>query len=157
MKVALKGLFAAALIAAALLAPGAANASSVQLSGIQTPVAEGVYWMSGDLVGWWYQTSYTVVRIHPAGTVQISGTEQFVGCVDADGSGTCGGADPTGTLDFAFNFSGKYDTLSFDELHGRCHHVVTAGTGDFANATGVLHFKDDPVTGCAYYSGHLDY
>jgi len=22
--------------------------------------------------------------------------------------------------------------------------------------TGVLDFKDDPVTGCAYYRGHLD-
>ena len=44
---------------------------------------------------------------------------------------------------------------TFAQEHGRCHHPITGGTGDFAGATGVLRFKDDPVAGCSYYSGHL--
>ena len=63
---------------------------------------------------------------------------------------------PAGTIDFSYTFTAKYDPTFTMELHGRCHHPVVGGTGDFAGVTGVLDFQDDPVTGCAYYRGHLD-
>ena len=155
----LKRLAVALVAAGALAAAGTAGAGggNIQVSGLQTPVSEGTYLMSGDLVGWWYQTSISNVRFHPAGTVQLEGTELYVGCVDSDHDGTCETGEPAGTLDFAFSFSGKYDTVTFAEIHGRCHHVITGGTGDFANATGQLDFKDDPVTGCADYRGHIKF
>jgi hypothetical protein len=143
--------------AVAAVATAGAATGTVQVSGVQTPVdqAAGTYLMSGDLVGWWYTTSIASVRVHPAGTVQTSGTEQFVGCLDADRDGACAADEPTGTLDFVFSFTGKYDTLTYAEVHGRCHHEITGGAGDFSGASGSLDFKDDPATGCASYSGHI--
>src|SRR6476619_5113125 len=91
----------------------------------------------------------------PAGVVTGTGTEAFEGCLDANGDASCGGSEPTGTLEFSFELSAKYDPITFAQQHGRCHHPITGGTGDFAGATGGLHFKDDPVNGCSYYSGHL--
>ncbi len=91
-----------------------------------------------------------------SGGVQGGGTETFVGCLDANANGTCDTGDLAGTIDFEFTFTAKYDPSFTTELHGRCHHPIVGGTGDFAGVTGVLDFKDDPVTGCAYYRGHLD-
>jgi len=159
MKRALKRFAVIAIAVGALAVAGTAGAEgkNIQVSGLQTPVAENVYLMSGDLVGWWYTTSYTVVRYHDsAGTLQLQGTELYVGCIDSDHDSTCEPGEPAGTLDFVFNFSGKYDTVTFAEIHGRCHHVISGGSGDFADATGVIEFKDDPVTGCADYRGHID-
>jgi hypothetical protein len=85
-----------------------------------------------------------------------SGTETFDGCFDSDLSGTCDAGEPAGSIFLTFKFSGKYDPTFTVEQHGRCHHPVVGGTGGFAGVTGVLDFKDDPVTGCAYYKGHLD-
>jgi hypothetical protein len=157
MNGALKRLVFAAVVVGALAIAGTAGAggSNIQVSGLQTPVADGVYQMTGDLVGWWYTTSVTVFRFHESGTVQVKGTELYAGCVDSDRDGTCEPGEPAGTLDLAFNFSGKFDNVTFAEIHGRCHHVVTGGSDDFAHATGVLEFKDDPVTGCADYKGHI--
>jgi len=154
----LKKLVVAVVAAGTLAIAGTAGAEggNIQVSGLQTPVGVDVYAMSGDLVGWWYQTSFTLDGFHPAGTVQGHGTELYVGCIDSDHDGTCEAGEPAGTLDFAFQFSGKYDTVAFAEIHGRCHHVITGGTDDFANATGVIDFKDDPVTGCASYRGHIE-
>jgi hypothetical protein len=83
--------------------------------------------MSGDLVGWWYTTSVVVTGVHSAGTVQGTGTEEFAGCIDSDHDGGCGVGEPSGTLDFAYTFSAKYDTLTLAEIHGRCHHEISGG------------------------------
>ena len=156
--------------AAALTATGAASAGgTTQVDGIQTLVSVGdpydpaddVYWMDGygggqpALIGLWSTRSFVPAVLTPSGVVTATGTEEFEGCLDANGDRSCGVNEPAGTLSFSFEFSGKFDLLTFAELHGRCHHPITGGTGDFEGATGVLHFKDDPVAGCAYYSGHL--
>ena len=107
------------------------------------------------LIGWWRTTSFQLGVITPSGVVTGTGTEEFEGCLDANGDASCGGSEPTGTLEFSFELSAKYDLVTFAQQHGRCHHPITGGTGDFAGATGGLHFKDDPVNGCSYYSGHL--
>jgi hypothetical protein len=157
MKGAFRGLVVAAVAAGALAIAGTAGAGggNIQLSGLQTPISADSYVMSGDLVGLWYTTSFILDGFQPSGTLQGHGTELYVGCIDSDHDGFCEPGEPDGTLDFAFNFSGKYDTVTFAEIHGRCHHEITGGTGDFEHASGVLEFKDDPVTGCADYKGHI--
>ena len=164
-------LAAVVLAAAALTAGGTASAApgTAQVDGVQTIVSLGdpfdatddVYWMAGfgggapGLVGYWYTRTFEIGVFTPSGVLTGTGTEEFVGCLDADGNGACDGADPAGTLWFAFESSAKYDPFTFAQAHGRCHHVITRGTGDFAGATGQVRFKDDPAAGCSYYSGHV--
>ena len=148
---------------------GAAAAGTTQVDGVQTLVslgdpldpADDAYWMSGygdgrpALIGWWRTTSFQLGVIPPSGVVTGTGTEEFEGCLDANGDASCSGSEPAGTLRFSFESSAKYDLITFAQQHGRCHHPITGGTGDFAGASGVLRFTDDPVAGCSYYSGHL--
>ena len=149
-------------VAASLAATGAASAAgTTQVDGIQMLVslgdpldpADDGYWMSGygdgrpALIGWWRTTSFQLGVITPSGVVTGTGTEEFEGCLDANGDASCGGSEPAGTLRFSFESSAKYDLVTFAQEHGRCHHPITGGTGDFAGATGVLRFKDDPVAG----------
>ena len=132
----------------------AAGRGTTQVSGVQAPVASGPcfdagaiasYAMTGDLTGCWYADDLDC-RVHPGGTVQCTGHEHFVGSV--------GGK--SGTLDFGIEFSGKYDgPPTYAEIHGRCHHPILGGDGDFAGATGMLNFKDDVSTGLATYAGHV--
>lgn len=157
-------------VAAALAGTGAASAAGTsQVDGIQTLVslgdpndpADDVYWMDGHgggrpaLIGTWKTKTFVFGVLTPSGVVTATGTEEFDGCLDANGDRSCGASEPAGLLWFSFQFSGKFDPVTFAQQHGRCHHPITAGTGGFAGATGVLRFKDDPVAGCAYYSGHL--
>ena len=155
--------------AAVLAATAATAAGTTQVDGVQTPVEIGdpfdptddAWAMAGygdgrpALIGTWYTRTFELGVATASGVVTASGTEEFVGCLDADGDGSCGASEPTGTLALSFRFSGKYDPVTFAQQHGRCHHPITGGTGDFAGARGVLRFKDDPETGCAYYTGHL--
>jgi hypothetical protein len=157
-------------VAASLVATsGAFAGGTTQVDGIQTLVSLGdpfdptddVYWMAGygdgraALIGWWRATSFQFGVITPSGVVTATGTEEFAGCFDTNGDASCGGSEPAGTLRFSFESSAKFDPVTFAQQHGRCHHPITGGSGDFAGATGELRFKDDPAAGCAYYSGHL--
>ena len=165
-QIAALGMVAAAVV---LAATGAMAAGTSQVDGIQTLVDLGdpfdptddVWAMTGygdgrpGLIGAWYTRTFVVGNATSSGVITARGTEEFVGCFDADGSGSCGGSDPAGTLELTFRFSGKFDPVTFAQQHGRCHHPIVGGTGDFAGATGVLRFKDDPEAGCAYYTGHL--
>ena len=99
-----------------LVAAPASAAGAGQVAGDQTPVATcdgdssdlGTFSMDGSLIGCWFADSFEVVREHASGTVQITGTEHFDGCLDLGGDGSCSG-DPEGTLSFSFQFSGKFD------------------------------------------------
>jgi hypothetical protein len=132
----------------------AAGAGTTQVGGVQTPVTSGPcynpteiasFTMNGSLEGCWYTDNLTC-QAHTAGTVQCTGNEHFVGSIGRS----------SGTLYFSFQFSGKYGgPPTFPELHGRCHHPVIRGDGDFSGATGVLDFQDDVTTGCATYTGHI--
>ena len=155
--------------AAVLAATGAAAAGTSQIDGVSRLVDLGdpfdptddVFSMAGygdgrpALVGSWYTRTFVPGVFTASGVLTATGTEEFVGCFDVDGNGSCGGAEPWGTLAFTYQLSTKYDLVTFAQIHGRCHHPITGGTGDFAGATGVLRFKDDPETGCSYYTGHL--
>jgi hypothetical protein len=150
---------AAALVA---LVASASGAGTTQISGIQSvfspdpPVTScpestanpPVYEMAGSLVGCWYTDTITQFRDHPSGTIQIAGTEHFVGCLNGD-------AAKCGTLHTTFTFTTKFDTTTGAEIHGRCHHPIVSGDGFFEGATGVLDFKDDVTNGTAPYRGHI--
>ena len=147
-------LFAAIAVLATIgaIAVSDASAGAIQVSGVQEPTGvEGVSTMTGDLVGKWYDTTpleefVAGLRVHPSGTIQITGTELFDGCLGA----ICG------TLSFEYHAELKLVAPDYVELiFGRCQHTVTGGTGGFAGATGVLTFRDDPETGCSYYKGHI--
>jgi hypothetical protein len=153
-------LFVIAAWAAASGAFGGNGATVVR--GTQTPVASGPcfdaaalgsYTMSGGLVGCWYTDTVVLNGLHPGGTVQVSGTEHFVGCLDLGGDGSCVG-DPAGTFSTTFTFTAKYDA-SGNEIHGRCHHPIVSGTGGFLGATGLINFSDDVTTGDASYTGPI--
>lgn len=101
--------------------------------------------ITGDLVGCWYTHGWDVVQDTPSGVYAERGSERFIGCL-ADGT-TCG------TFDTEYKFTAKYADGA--EVHGRCQHPITFGTGDFAGITGRIDFKDDVTTGIVYYRGHI--
>src|SRR5688572_5078244 len=104
------GLVAAAAV---LATAGAMAAGTTQVDGVQTLVDIGdpfdptddIWSMAGygdgrpGLIGAWYTRTFVVTNATPSGAVTARGTEEFVGCLDADASGACGGSDPTGTLE----------------------------------------------------------
>jgi hypothetical protein len=92
---------------------------------------------------------YTYVsasKLNPSGTYIEQGTEIFVGCMGT----RCG------TFETTYTFTAKYvDDTFAEEIHGRCHHPIVGGTGDFAGAKGVINFKDDVVNLKFDYRGHI--
>lgn len=150
----------ATVVAAGMIAGSAAPAGAdgaVQVRGVQRPLAEfGTYSMEGSLVGTWSTTGLEWVGDTPSGVVRLAGTELFDGCYDAGGDGTCDAGDPAGTIEFSFTYSGRFDPATGTLRHGRCHHPVTGGSGEFEGVSGVLTFHDDP-SGCSIYRGHLDW
>ena len=154
---------AALLMVAAAALASAATAGTSQTIGVMTVVDAGnpldvtddVTEVRGDLIGFWWTTTFDLGVATRSGVVTGSGTERFDGCLDANRNGSCDAADPTGSLHLSFTYSGKFDPETFALLHGRCHHPITGGTGGFVGATGVIQMRDDPVTGCTYYRGHL--
>ena len=137
----------------ALASPGdAAGAACIA----NDPVAGGspfIFTMSGSLNGCWYAVDF-IDKFQDNGTLQETGHEVFVGCLDRGGDGSCSG-DPTGTLSFWYVFTAKFDPVTFDEIKGRCHHLVYDGSGDFEGASGIVNFKDDVVAEVANYFGTI--
>lgn len=100
----------------------------------------------GSLDGCWY-TYVSSSKFNPSGTYIEQGTEIFVGCLNGT---TCG------TFETTYTFTAKYvDDTFAEEIHGRCHHPIVDGTGDFAATKGVILFKDDVVNLIYNYRGHI--
>lgn len=154
---------ALAAVGSLALAGGAGAAPGTQVDGVMRvvdlgdpfDVTDDVTQVWGDLIGFWSTTTFELGVATPSGVVTGSGTERFDGCLDSNENGVCDPSDPAGSLYLTFTYSAKFDLEAFALLHGRCHHPVTGGTGGFAGATGALQMRDDPVTGCTYYRGHL--
>ena len=90
-----------AIATSALVAAGGAAATGMtQVDGIQTLVSGGdpldptddVFRMDGygggqpALVGYWYTRSFVLGVVTPSGVLTSTGTEEFVGCLDANGN-----------------------------------------------------------------------
>ena len=146
-----------------VLANGVSAASATQVDGVMRVVELGdpaditddVTQVWGDLIGYWWTTSFELGVVTTSGVVHGRGTERFDGCRDVNGNGRCDAGDPAGSLYLTFTYSGKFDPETFALLHGRCHHPITGGTDGFRGVSGVIQMRDDPVTGCTYYRGHL--
>jgi hypothetical protein len=148
----------------ALVGAASASAGTVQVRGLQLALGADpncpadAFGMTGSLVGCWFTDTFVPNPAHPGGTpgggFQARGTEHFVGCLGLNGNTTCTG-EPMGTLHFRFQFSARFDPVTGAEIHGRCQHPVTSGSGVFAGATGVMTFRDDVTSGTAPYRGHL--
>ena len=148
----------AAVIGVAIVLIGAAPAVAgngvTHVAGLLTPDTaavcagdpgnQGAYVASGTLDGCWYVDTFANIRTTPGGGFYADGTETFVGCLNSD----------CGRLFTTFSFTAKYDGAS--EVHGRCHHPIVGGDGDFAGATGVINMHDLP-NGCSVYKGTLSY
>lgn len=90
------------------------------------------YLMEGSLTGCWWVLTFDVKPMPVQGTVLATGVEHFEGCL----------GNVCGTFDTTYTYTARFDGST--ELHGRCHHPITAGTGTggFAGARGVLSFTD---------------
>ena len=127
-----------------------ANAGTTQVAGLMEPDTSGscpdtalfAYVVSGTLKGCWYVDRLDFDHTSAAGGFVASGTEHFVGSL----------GDLEGSFNTTYTFTAKFagDT----EVHGRCHHPIIGGDGDFAGITGVIDMHDLP-NGCAEYQGHL--
>jgi hypothetical protein len=150
----------AALMTILLAAPAGADQGMTLVSGSAVPgdatcteppdgFTDFALDVSGDLDGCWYVAVDDARYIEGSGVYLETGRERFVGCLDGDGCGT---------FDTTYRFEAKFTDVDLtEEIHGRCQHPITAGTGTdgFAGVTGRVDFKDDVDAGIFYYRGHL--
>jgi hypothetical protein len=99
--------------------------------------------MTGALEGcWWIDTFETKSDPDKAHYV-ATGTEHFTGWLGS----------AFGTFFTTYRFTAKTDGPwpTSAEIHGRCHHPVTEGTGAFAGISGELSFHDVVDVSPPYY------
>ena len=135
-------LVAAVVLAATIpLSVSAGGKGSTIVQGIQHAYGtcgDGTgFLMTGDLQGcWWIDTT----EVGPSkGTFLARGREHFTGWIGSR----------YGTFSTTYTFTAQFD--GDVELHGRCHHPVVGGDGDFAGISGVLTFKDVVDVDPPYY------
>ena len=151
---------AMALITATLVSTaGATGGQSIaRISGTETVIDEsnGVFALHGSLVGTQYTTSF-VPQYLSSSSIVATGTELFVGCLDANAN--CDAGEPSGTIDFKFVYWATYDPVTQALIHGACVHPVVGGTGSFAKSRGLIFMTDTPTAGgvVTTYTGTLTY
>jgi len=124
-------------------APAAAGTHRVSGSQIAVDEANGVFKMTGSLVGGWNITKFHQSANTPL--VKATGTELFKGCLDLHRDG-CGAGDPKGTLSFTFTYEAMFASPDPASLvWGSCRHPIASGTDGFAGAKGVLAMVDTPT------------
>ncbi len=108
---------ALAVAGAMVLVNGVSAASATQVDGVMrvvelgdpTDITDDVTQVWGDLIGYWWTTSFEVGVVTKSGVVHGRGTERFDGCRDVNGNGRCDAGDPAGSLYLTFTYSGKFD------------------------------------------------
>jgi len=145
---ALGRLLVAAMLMAAVIpaSASAAGSGATIVRGVQLAAGtceNGGYAMTGALQGcWWIDTFET--RSDPTKShYRATGTEHFTGCLGA----VCGTFFTTYV--FTAKTDGPWPTSA--EIHGRCHHPVTGGTGGFTGASGEISFHDVVNVSPPYY------
>ena len=101
------------------------------------------YAMTGSLVGCWVIDTFETKSDPNKSTLLASGTEHFEGCL----------GQVCGTFTTTYTYTAKYDGPwpSSAEIHGRCHHPITGGTGGFAGVSGQFSFHDVVDVSPPYY------
>jgi hypothetical protein len=134
------------MVVTAMPAAGAAStAQTYRVEGTQTAVDASHFDMHprpgrAGLHGKWTTTSVTHDKVVPP-YYFATGTEQFDGCIDINGSDSCGSGEPNGQMFFNFVFWERFDRNGA-EIEGGCVHPITGGTRDFTNAAGLLTMRD---------------
>lgn len=106
------------------------------------------YAMTGSLVGCWWITKFESKTDSSKSNFRATGEELFDGCLGS----ICGTF--TTTFSFTAKMDGPWETSA--EIHGRCHHPVTGGTGGFVGARGEISFHDVVVSPPYYpYWGNI--
>jgi hypothetical protein len=142
-----RSMLAAAVLATVLAGAAlAAGTGATIVRGIQLAAGScenGGYAMTGALEGcWWIDTFETKSDPDKAHYV-ATGTEHFTGWLGS----------AFGTFFTTYRFTAKTDGPwpTSAEIHGRCHHPVTEGTGAFAGISGELSFHDVVDVSPPYY------
>lgn len=127
---------------AVLVQPGDAPCDDTDHLGADYAIA-----LQGDLDGCIYGTVTFISFNETSGIYLERADETFVG--------SWGGT--TGSFGLTENFTGKFDTVTFEQFHGRCQHPIVEGSGTdgFDGVRGRLDFKDDVDTGTLDYRGNL--
>jgi hypothetical protein len=114
--------------------------------------------MTGGLVGCWYTDTFVPGPMHQNGdntyTQSFTGTERFTGCIASGRHGGCDRHDPSGTWYTTYVFVATF-TEAGAEISGQCWHPIVWGTGNFAHATGLVHFVDDVPNGISHYTAQI--
>jgi len=101
------------------------------------------YLMTGALDGCWWIDTFEPRTDPSSHTLIATGEEHFTGWL-----GSLYGTFTT-RYEYSAKMAGPWGTSP--EVHGRCHHPITGGTGDFAGATGELSFRDVVDVDPPYY------
>jgi hypothetical protein len=125
----------ALLAAAAPASAGGTGAIIVRGTQLAAGTCEsGGYAMTGALEGCWWIDTFVPKGAEDKAHFRATGEEHFEGCLGS----ICG------TFTTTYSFTAKTDGpwVSSAEIHGRCHHPITGGTGAFAGASGEISFHD---------------
>jgi hypothetical protein len=151
-------LLLACAAAAAVTAP--AGARTYFVSGQQIPVNETTSTMRGGLLGTWTlndDTHLDTTLLQLAPLYHLIGTERFDGCVNRHRDWSCR-HDPKGSLTFYNDLWLRYSGTNPEAVPvwGACAHPITAGTGAFAGAQGVIMMIDTYRPGGVYVDTRYD-
>lgn len=140
MRLVRMALAAACVTALVVAVPAAAKTYRVSGKQITVDADAGISKMSGGLVGDWRITSFEELGTTPY--YHARGTELFKGCIDRRRDRSCKG-DPSGTLELTIEYWALFASPDPASLvWGACFHPVVSGTGDFADAQGVIQMLD---------------
>ena len=141
--------FVAAGTLVATVAPAAATSdepTTLHVEGTQTPVSAELYESHGGLLGDFWILTFD--PLYESDSLVIgTGTERFVGCVDADLDGACAESEPSGELWFDFVEWMTLDPSTGALIESNCTHPITGGTDGFHGARGIVTMHAVPVDG----------
>jgi hypothetical protein len=120
--------------------------TTVHVEGTQTPVSADHYQSYGGLHGDLWILTFDPLYESDSFVVG-TGTERFVGCLDADLDGACAESEPSGELWFDFVEWMTLDPSTGALIESNCTHPITGGTDGFHGARGIVTMHAVPVDG----------
>jgi hypothetical protein len=120
--------------------------TTLHVEGTQTQVSADLFESYGGLLGDWWILTFEPLYESDSFVVG-TGTERFVGCVDADLDGACAESEPSGELWFDFVEWITLDPSTGALIESRCVHPITGGTDGFHGARGIVTMRAVPVDG----------
>jgi hypothetical protein len=120
--------------------------TTLHVEGTQIQVSENLYDSLGGLLGDFWILTFDPLYESDSFVVG-TGSERFVGCVDVDLDGACGGSEPSGELLFDYVYWATFDPSTGALIEGNCTHPITGGSDDFQGARGLVTMHDVVVDG----------